>query len=311
MTKLSPRGLVLTALAALALVAGVTACSTGTLGVTNFDGLTLSENLKVGNGTPSVTLDGEDAYVEGTFEVDGAARFDGAVALNGATTLGGAIDLNGADLIVDADADTILDETADDNIRMTSGAATGLWNILTGNLKVGNGTPGNTLDGEDLYVEGGVEADGGFVGAANVQNLFVPTYATASFTYTSAAGGTVDLFTIPAGQIWMVADLRVRITEDFAATGDDSILLIGDDANDDGYCENVAAYDATYQIDSGWPLGWVCEGGQKGSYINPQNIGGSFPAEGPTDITVTIDETSGESITSGAATVYLLYTRIQ
>lgn len=299
MTKLSPRGLVLTALAALALVASVTACSTGTLGVTNFDSLALSEDLVVGD---DATI-GDDLAVTGGLTVAGTPVSGGSPS--------GAYDLNGGDLTVDADADTILDEVSDDNIRMTSGAATGLWNILTGNLKVGNGTPTSTLNGEDLYVEGGVEADGGFVGAANVQNLFVPTYATASFTYTSAAGGTVDLFTIPAGQIWMVADLRVRITEDFAATGDDSILLIGDDANDDGYCENVAAYDATHQIDSGWPLGWVCEGGQKGSYINPQNIGGSFPAEGPTDITVTIDETSGESITSGAATVYLLYTRIQ
>lgn len=39
-------------------------------------------NLKVGNGTPGTAQDGEDAYVEGTFEVDGASRFDGAVSLN-------------------------------------------------------------------------------------------------------------------------------------------------------------------------------------------------------------------------------------
>lgn len=43
--------------------------------------LNLSDDLKIGNGTPGVTLDGEDAYIEGTLEVDGAATFDGAVTL--------------------------------------------------------------------------------------------------------------------------------------------------------------------------------------------------------------------------------------
>src|SRR5690606_22119131 len=48
----------------------------------------LTGNLKVGNGTPDVTLNGEDAYIEGTLEVDGASRFDGAVTATGAVTLG-------------------------------------------------------------------------------------------------------------------------------------------------------------------------------------------------------------------------------
>lgn len=50
-------------------------------------------NLKVGNGTPGVTLDGEDAYIEGTIEVDGVARFDSGVtgALLPAVTDGGAL----------------------------------------------------------------------------------------------------------------------------------------------------------------------------------------------------------------------------
>jgi len=70
-------------IAALALVLGLVSLigGEGALGVTNFDSMYLSEDLKVGNGTPSVTLNGEDAYVEGTFEVDGAARLDGAVTL--------------------------------------------------------------------------------------------------------------------------------------------------------------------------------------------------------------------------------------
>jgi hypothetical protein len=47
----------------------VTPAATGYLNI-------LTGNLKVGNGTPTTTLNGEDAYVEGTFEVDGVPRFD-------------------------------------------------------------------------------------------------------------------------------------------------------------------------------------------------------------------------------------------
>jgi hypothetical protein len=47
----------------------VTPSATGYLNVT-------TGNLKVGNGTPTTTLNGEDAYIEGTVEVDGVARFD-------------------------------------------------------------------------------------------------------------------------------------------------------------------------------------------------------------------------------------------
>src|SRR3989338_4772390 len=50
----------------------ITTLATGLLNV-------LTGNLKVGDGAPTVTLGGEDAYVEGTFEVDGASRFDGVV----------------------------------------------------------------------------------------------------------------------------------------------------------------------------------------------------------------------------------------
>lgn len=50
--------------------------------------LNLSDDLKIGNGTPGVTLNGEDAYVEGTFEVDGAAQFDGTVTFNADPALG-------------------------------------------------------------------------------------------------------------------------------------------------------------------------------------------------------------------------------
>ena len=44
--------------------------------------------------------------------------------------------------------------------NIETNAATGLVNIKTGNLKVGNGTPTNTQNGEDAYIEGVLEVDG-------------------------------------------------------------------------------------------------------------------------------------------------------
>lgn len=61
------------------------------------DFLVYTGDLVVGNGTPDVTQNGEDAYIEGTLEVDGAARFDGALTLGGAIT-------QSADLTVSSDS---------------------------------------------------------------------------------------------------------------------------------------------------------------------------------------------------------------
>lgn len=44
-------------------------------------------NLKVGNGSESVTLNGEDAYIEGTFENAGGATFTGNTTFTGAANL--------------------------------------------------------------------------------------------------------------------------------------------------------------------------------------------------------------------------------
>ena len=121
---------------------------TTTLGVATGRFNILTGNFAVGNGTPDVTLNGEDAYVEGTLEVDGLATLDGGT------------DYNGAAVTLDADADTIRTITFDDTITYTLGAATGSLDIVLGNLQVGNGIPTFTQDGEDAYIEGDMELGG-------------------------------------------------------------------------------------------------------------------------------------------------------
>jgi|GEM_PF-5230840 len=239
----------------------------------------LTGNLQVGNGAPGVTLNGEDAYIEGTLEVDGLQQFDGAsthnstAAFNGVATFntdvdfvfagtenlaltntsgsnavdlfaltltnndGGsatqrgivltnadststseslvlidnadttassltdgiiitssgvnngiteAIDVSAANIatamnvganpitgagytvqatasgltVTSASADLALSTTTSGNITATTATTSGLFNVLTGSLKVGAGTPGVTLNGDDAYVTGTFEVDG-------------------------------------------------------------------------------------------------------------------------------------------------------
>jgi len=41
--------------------------------------VTLNANIQVGGGTPDLTLNGDDLYVNGTLEVNGNVRFDGTI----------------------------------------------------------------------------------------------------------------------------------------------------------------------------------------------------------------------------------------
>ena len=51
---------------------------------------------------PSIAQDGEDAYIEGTLEVDGASEFDGAVNIDGAVDMDSTLDVAGATILQDS-----------------------------------------------------------------------------------------------------------------------------------------------------------------------------------------------------------------
>lgn len=70
----------------------------------------------------------------------------------------GDLDVKGNSIIFDTDGDTNMVASTNDVLSATLGAATGHFDIATGNLKVGDGTPAFTQDGEDLYVEGTLES---------------------------------------------------------------------------------------------------------------------------------------------------------
>lgn len=192
---------------------------------------------------------------------------------------------------------------------------------LQDDLKVGNGTPDVTLNGEDAYVEGTLEVDGAarFDGGMTFtgEQIGGLTYASQAFTYTAAAGGTVPLFTIAANETWIVHDIKVQVTTNFDCTGDDCVVNIGDGSDPDGLC--VLA-DATLQTAdtevTGYPAGWQCAAAAtRGVYLdevttNAFTGGMIYDRAGTAETIDAVISASGNDLSAGAATVHIWYTRI-
>lgn len=178
----------------------------------------------------------------GELEVQSGGTLD---IQSGATTdFSGGVDLDGASLVVDADGDSAMAEASDDLVTFTLGAATGSFEVRTGNLQVGNGTPGQTHDGEDLYVEGIIEVDGAatFDGNADVagtleygaDGLFPVGYATSG---QQLVYGTASITTTA-----VVAHGLTTVTFCQATMGEDPTAGAGDAAH---VTVTVAANDCT------------------------------------------------------------------
>lgn len=157
--------------------------------VTNFGGLEADINSSTAEGL-DVDQDGSGDIV--VFRDGGSAVW--TLADGGTVTIAGGFDLAGNTLTWDDDGDTTSVASSDDIITTTLGAGTGRLNLLTGNLKVGNGTEDTTLNGEDAYIEGTLEVDGAanFDGAVDIDGAL--TSATGSITVSDSlnATGAVD-----------------------------------------------------------------------------------------------------------------------
>lgn len=92
----------------------------------------------------------------GEANVQLASTLTSVTGVAGAFSVGSDLTVTGNDITF-GNGETISNDT-NGTITLTVDA-TGSVNVLTGNLKVGNGTPGLTLGGEDFYVEGTAEFD--------------------------------------------------------------------------------------------------------------------------------------------------------
>ena len=187
-SSISPRIRIL-ALAAVVVTAFTTyqVFAATTVG-TNFS---TTGNLTVGDGTPTVTMDGEDSYVEGTFEVDGASRFDGAVTV-------------GASGITFSDTTTLTTAPSSSPSRVTKNFTVATGQTITAGSVVGylnntvsNGHGNSILESEKVFES----ASSDYISAAVLDSThFVVAYKdVGNSNYGTAIVGVVSGSTITYG----------------------------------------------------------------------------------------------------------------
>lgn len=188
-------------------------------------------------------------------------------------------------------------------------SATPVWQVD----KNGNVTAASLTTGGTLGVTGMSTLTGGASVPLNVENTRLPSIATKTFTYTAAAGATYTGFVFSAGEKILVHSVLANVTTNFDCTGDDCMLTVGDASDADGY---LVLADAELQAadteGTGFAVGWQgITTDTIGVYLENTN---AFPVIAPTGgytITYTLDEISGDTLAGGAATLYLLYTKME
>ena len=147
------------------------------------------------------------------------------------------------------------------------------------------------------------------LGNENVGML--PTIQTVAVTYESDGA----IFTIADGEVWIVHDILVDVGTNFDCTGDNCTLTIGDGNDADGF---IVLADAQMQAadteGAGFAAGWQgMSESTRGVYFDEAtNASAHNFVYAPSGSAETIDiAIGGTSPAAGAATVYIVYTRIQ
>lgn len=138
---------------------GSSGCTLSTAGVFQCDGAaTLGSTIHVtGEADFEATALFEAAGDFRTQISNGGANHSGSLYIADSTEITGALDVQGGNITMQNDE--TLANSLNGTITATV-AANGAFAINTGNLRVGNGTATQTLNGEDGYVEGLLEVDG-------------------------------------------------------------------------------------------------------------------------------------------------------
>lgn len=146
------------------------------------------------------------------------------------------------------------------------------------------------------------------------ENIGLPSILAIPITYTASTGGTGAVLTMVTDTVVFVHAVFVNVTTDFDCTGDDATLIIGDGSDTDGF---VILADAELQKadteQTGSPAGWQgLVAATMGVYLD--GAVSSAPHIYAPAAVETVDwlvsEASGDTLTAGAATIYIVYTRI-
>lgn len=258
------------------------------------DDMHVTGAMKVGVPTPNagMTWDDDDLVVGDDFGVIDDSWFGDNVEINGDITL---------------ENDEKIVNSSDGTIGFTDGTNT-LMTIVDG------GSVGNLSVTGTAGVTGHTTLTGGATLPLNATSgVGLPLVVSKSFTYTAAAGATYDAFIIPENQKIIIHSVLCNVTTNFDATGDDATMNVGDANDADGF---LVLTDTELQAadteGTGFAAGWQgMADATIGVYLDEVDSGFVVvaPAGGYT-VTYTLDETSGDTLAGGAATLYMIYTRI-
>ena len=220
-----------------------------------FAAVTISQNIQLGSGTPDLTLNGDDVYVTGTFEVDSAARFDGTLTANGNVTLAASTTVTGLILGANpflfggATGDgfettlAITDPTADrtitfPNLTGTVSLITATETLTNKTISAGTLSATTTLSSGPLVLNKGANIAIGSSGALSLiddGNIFT---VTGNGTSTSISGGVsgevitlVFSGTAEVGGGLIDNNGTLNLANDFVYTPNDVITLFNDGTN--------------------------------------------------------------------------------
>lgn len=199
-----------------------------------------------------------------------AAAFPAQVTKALDTFVGNIKLLDNKTLILGTDSDTTLqyDEATTDRTLLTTAAGSGL-NVLTGNLYVGNGTPGTaTINGEDLYVEGVSEFDGLIAADGGVKipddvALTLGTDSDVTITYDETTDDQGEFsgpwgFTDPSTTIAFYGGWAIGDDKPGTFGNDGDVILKYDETTDDRFEITSAATDFSGTVTSSatGTIGW-------------------------------------------------------
>ncbi len=165
---------------------------------------------------------------------------------------------------------------------------------------------GDVAVGDDLTVTGDTDVSGVVSVPVGTEHIGIPSLISASITYTPSTG---TVATIGAGEEWIIHGVWIHVTTNFNCTGDNCTLTIGDGNDADGFMAAAdAALQAAYTEATGYPAGYYgLENGSNGAYTVDE---GKF-IYAPTQAETIDYAVGGTSPAAGAATIYVLYTRIK
>ena len=188
-------------------------------GIVTADGLRVDEVLAdIGGGTYSLADADNDLGVAGDFEVVGTTELDGALSVKGRVALDDGTGASPSLVFQDATDQTATFAKADSGNLTCTIETTDSLQVIVGNLRVGDGSPGVTMDGEDAYINGTLEVDG----AVQLDAALVVNGAVTADTVTSLAGQ--DEVRVAAFSFY---DVDVAASQSAAAWGVDASASVG------------------------------------------------------------------------------------